>query len=160
MPSVWSKLCSVVSVPFGVTLKIVPLAVSATETGCSGYVSVGLAKGRARGANGLADIDRVASERLGRARVAGNAQPAAFNRQVAMLLAKRVGSWSLTKIGKFSNGGRHTTVRHAIRQIEPFRGVNPDVDRLLAGLIDQIKDVGGNMPSWCGFRSKWGTDSI
>ena len=39
----------------------------------------------------LAEIDRVVSERLGRARVAGNAQPAAFNRQVAMYLAKRVG---------------------------------------------------------------------
>jgi hypothetical protein len=39
---------------------------------------------------GLADIDRVVSEQLGRARVAGNAQPAAFNRQVAMYLAKRV----------------------------------------------------------------------
>ena len=37
----------------------------------------------------LAEIDRVVSERLGRARVAGNAQPAAFNRQVAMYLAKR-----------------------------------------------------------------------
>ena len=42
----------------------------------------------------LAEIDRVVSERLGRARVAGNAQPAAFNRQVAMYLAKRVGGWS------------------------------------------------------------------
>jgi len=37
----------------------------------------------------LAEIDRVVSERLGCARVAGNAQPAAFNRQVAMYLAKR-----------------------------------------------------------------------
>jgi hypothetical protein len=38
----------------------------------------------------LAEIDRVVSERLGRARVAGNAQPAAFNWRVALYLAKRV----------------------------------------------------------------------
>src|ERR1035437_2466671 len=95
----------------------------------------------------LAEIDRVVSERLGCARVAGNAQPAAFNRQVAMYLAKRVGGWSLTKIGKFYNGRHHTTVCHAIRRIEALRAVNPDVDGLLAVLIDQIKAVGVNMPS-------------
>jgi hypothetical protein len=95
----------------------------------------------------LAEIDRVVSERLGRARVAGNAQPAAFNRQVAMYLAKRVGGWSLTRIGKFYNGRHHTTVCHAIRRIEALREVNPDVDGLLAVLIDQIKAVGGRTPS-------------
>lgn len=90
----------------------------------------------------LAEIDRVVSERLGRARVAGNAQPAAFNRQVAMYLAKRVGGWSLMKIGKFYNGRHHTTVRHAIRRIEALRAVSPDVDGLLTVLIEQIKAVG------------------
>jgi len=95
----------------------------------------------------LAEIDRVVSERLGRARVAGNAQPAAFSRQVAMYLAKRVGGWSLTKIGKFYNGRHHTTVCHAIRRIEGLRKVNPDVDGLLAVLIDQIKAVGVRTPS-------------
>ena len=95
----------------------------------------------------LAEIDRVVSERLGRARVAGNAQPAAFNRQVAMYLAKRVGGWSLTKIGKFYNGRHHTTVCHAIRRIEALRAVNPDVDGLLAVLIDQIKAVAVRTPS-------------
>jgi len=64
-----------------------------------------------------------------------------------MYLAKRVGGWSLTKIGKFYNGRHHTTVRHAIRRIEALRAVNPDVDGLLAVLIDQIKAVGVNMPS-------------
>ena len=95
----------------------------------------------------LAEIDRVVSERLGRARVAGNAQPAAFNRQVAMYLANRVGGWSLAKIGKFYNGRHHTTVCHAIRRIEALRQVNPDVDGLLAVLIDQIKAVGVCRPS-------------
>jgi hypothetical protein len=95
----------------------------------------------------LAEIDRVVSERLGRARVAGNAQPAAFNRQVAMYLAKRVGGWSLTKIGKFYNGRHHTTVYHAIQRIEALREVNPDVNGLLAVLIDQIKAVAVRTPS-------------
>jgi len=62
-----------------------------------------------------------------------------------MYLAKRVGGWSLTKIGKFYNGRHHTTVRHAIRRIEALREVNPDVDGLLAALIDQIEAVGVNM---------------
>jgi hypothetical protein len=95
----------------------------------------------------LTEIDRIVSERLGRARVAGNAQPAVFNRQVAMYLARRVGGWSLTKIGKFYNGRHHTTVCHAIRRIEGLRKVNPDVDGLLAVLIDQIKAVGVRTPS-------------
>ena len=81
----------------------------------------------------LAEIDRVVSERLGRARVAGNAQPAAFNRQVAMYLAKRVGGWSLTKIGKFYNGRHHPTVCHAFRRIAALREVNSDVEGLLTG---------------------------
>ena len=32
------------------------------------------------------------------------AQPAAFNRHVAMYLAHRVGGWSTTRIGRFYNG--------------------------------------------------------
>ena len=95
----------------------------------------------------LAEIDRIVSERLGRARVVGNAQPAAFNRQVAMYLAKRVGGWSLTKIGKFYNGRHHTTVCHAIRRIEALRAVNPDVEGLLAVLVDEIKAVPVRTPS-------------
>ena len=47
---------------------------------------------------GLAQIDAVVSAHLGPARVRGNAQPAAFNRQVAMYLAKHVGGWSTTRI--------------------------------------------------------------
>ena len=103
----------------------------------------------------LAEIDRVVSERLGRARVAGNAQPAAFNPQVAMYLAKRVGGWSLTKIGKFYNGWHHTTVCHAIQRIEALRDVNPVVDGLLAVLIDQIKPVGNGLELGRQFALEW-----
>jgi chromosomal replication initiator protein len=51
-----------------------------------------------------------------------------------MYLAKRVGGWSLTKIGKSYNGRHHTTVCHAIQRIEALRDVNPVVDGLLAVL--------------------------
>jgi len=49
------------------------------------------------------------SARLGTTRVSGKAQPAVFNRQVAMYLAKHVGGWSTTRIGKFYNGRDHLT---------------------------------------------------
>lgn len=49
-------------------------------------------------------IDATVSAKLGLTRVRGNAQPAAFNRQVAMYLAKHVGGWSTTAIGRFYNG--------------------------------------------------------
>ena len=75
--------------------------------------------GLRRGSNriALARIDAVVCARLGPARVRGNAQPAAFNRQVAMYLAHRVGGWSTTRIGRFYNGRDHSTVCHAIRRI-------------------------------------------
>ena len=52
----------------------------------------------------LAAIDAVVSARLGPTRVQGNAQPACFNRQVAMYLAKYVAGWGTTCIGRFYNG--------------------------------------------------------
>ena len=61
----------------------------------------------------LAIIDKVVSARLGQTRVQGNAQPAVFNRQIAMYLAKHVGGWSTTRIGRFYNGRDHSTVCHA-----------------------------------------------
>jgi chromosomal replication initiator protein len=66
----------------------------------------------------LATIDETVSARLGATRVSGNAQPAVFNRQVAMYLAKRVGGWSTTRIGKFYNGRDHSTVCYALKRIE------------------------------------------
>src|SRR5580658_10750472 len=79
----------------------------------------------------LADIDSVVSARLGPARVTGNAQPAAFNRQVAMYLAKHVGGWSTVKIGKFYNGRDHSTVCHSISRIEGLREEASEVDGLI-----------------------------
>jgi chromosomal replication initiation ATPase DnaA len=86
----------------------------------------------------LATIDRAVCARLGPARVTGNAQPAVFNRQVAMYLAKHVGGWSTTKIGKFYHGRDHSTVCHAIRRIESMREDNPKLDAVLSALGREI----------------------
>lgn len=94
----------------------------------------------------LAMIDRVVSERLGATRGLGPAQPAVFNRQVAMYLAKRVGGWSVTRVGRFYNGRHHTTVCHTIRRIEALREVDAGVDGLLTALIDQIEAVWAHAP--------------
>jgi hypothetical protein len=90
----------------------------------------------------LEAIDAAVSARLGPARVAGNAQPAAFNRQVAMYLAKRVGGWSTTKIGKFYNGRDHSTVCHSIRRIESLRDENPEVDAVVSAITGEILNSG------------------
>jgi hypothetical protein len=90
----------------------------------------------------LAKIDAVVSARLGPTRIPGNEQPACFNRQVAMYLAKHVGGWSTTVIGRFYNGRDHSTVCHGIQRIESLRESNPEVDVLLAELKLQL-DQGG-----------------
>ena len=66
----------------------------------------------------LAEIDAVASARLGPTRGLGNSQPACSNRQVAMYLAARIGRWSTTVIGHFYNGRDHSTVCYGIQGIE------------------------------------------
>jgi hypothetical protein len=84
-------------------------------------------------------IDAAVSARFGPARVAGNAQPAAFNRQIAMYLAKHVGGWSTTRIGKFYNGRDHSTVCHSIRRIESLRDDNPELDVQLTAISDELR---------------------
>lgn len=86
----------------------------------------------------LATIDTVVSARLGPTRVPGHEQPACFNRQVAMYLAKHVGGWSTTVIGRFYNGRDHSTVCHGIQRIECLRESNPEVDGLIAELKQQL----------------------
>src|SRR5215468_1309879 len=75
----------------------------------------------------LTIIDSAVSARLGATRVAGNAQPAVFNRQVAMYLAKHVGGWSTTAIGRFYNGRDHSTVCYALKRVEPKGESNGEV---------------------------------
>src|SRR3954471_18896804 len=86
----------------------------------------------------LAEIDAIVSANLGATRTPGNAQPACFNRQVAMYLAARVGRWSTTAIGHFYNGRDHSTVCHGIQRIEALRDSDPDVDALLCELKKQL----------------------
>ncbi len=93
----------------------------------------------------LAEIDAVVSAKLGATRTLGNAQPACFNRQVAMHLAARVGRWSTTVIGRFYNGRDHSTVCHGIQRIEELRDSDPDVDALLSERKAQLVKQ-GEMP--------------
>jgi hypothetical protein len=87
----------------------------------------------------LAAIDAMVSAHLGTTRVSGNAQPAVFNRQVAMYLAKHVGGWSTTRIGKFYNGRDHSTVCYALKRIQALREADPAIDTLLKSLTDEIR---------------------
>lgn len=89
----------------------------------------------------LATIDRIVSERLGTTRVQGNAQPAVFNRQVAMYLAKHAGGWSTTRIGRFYNGRHHTTVLWALKRIERLRTTDSRIDGLLSSLTEAVRSV-------------------
>src|SRR3954452_16982512 len=86
----------------------------------------------------LAEIDAAVSGRLGATRGLGNSQPACFNRQVAMYLAKHVGRWSTTVIGRFYHGRDHSTVCYAIQRIEAVRESNPDLDSLLSNLKSEL----------------------
>lgn len=103
----------------------------------------------------LSKIDSVVSTRLGPTRELGNAQPACFNRQVAMYLAKHVGRWSTAVIGRFYNGRDHSTVCHAIQRIEALRESNPDLDCLLSNLKRELvpdecagQQTGRSVPEW------------
>jgi hypothetical protein len=86
----------------------------------------------------LSEINAVVSARLGPTRVAGNAQPACFNRQVAIYLAARVGGWSTTAIGEFYNGRDHSTVCYGIQRIESLRENDPEVDALISELKGKL----------------------
>ena len=55
-----------------------------------------------------------------------------------MYLAKHVGHWSLSPIGKFYKGRHHTTVLHAIAKIENLRGTDESVDALIEVLTDEL----------------------
>lgn len=59
-----------------------------------------------------------------------------------MYLAKHVGRWSTTKIGRFYNGRHHTTVLYAIGKIESLREKDASVDALLELLCKEISLCG------------------
>jgi hypothetical protein len=82
----------------------------------------------------LTAVDAAVSARLGPTRTLGNAQPACFNRQVAMYLARHLGGWSTTVIGRFYNGRDHSTVCYGIQRIEALRESDAAVDALISEL--------------------------
>jgi hypothetical protein len=73
-----------------------------------------------------------------------NAQPACFNRQIGMYLARHVARWSTTVIGRFYNGRDHWTVCHGIQRIETLRENDPDVDALISGLEHELSSSGNS----------------
>jgi hypothetical protein len=55
-----------------------------------------------------------------------------------MYLARHVGRWSTTVIGRFYNGRDHSTVCHSIQRIEILREIDPDVDGLITDLRREL----------------------
>ena len=79
----------------------------------------------------LEQIEATVADHLGRGRVLGNERGPCFSRQISMYLAKNVGGWSTTRIGRFYNGRHHTTVLYAIGKIERLRKTDESVDALI-----------------------------
>ena len=103
----------------------------------------------------LATIDAVVSARLGPTRTPGNEQPACFNRQIAMYLARHVGGWSTTQIGRFYNGRDHSTVCYGIQRIESLRESDPEVDALITELKKQLGDKSAERTQSAGITSEF-----
>jgi hypothetical protein len=55
-----------------------------------------------------------------------------------MYLARHVGRWSTTVIGRFYNGRDHSTVCYGIQRIEALRESDPDVDALITDLRHEL----------------------
>ena len=65
----------------------------------------------------------------------------AHPRQVCMYLARRHTRYSLEETGGYFGGRDHTTVMHAVRQIERKRDESTDLDRVLSGLERRLGAV-------------------
>lgn len=87
----------------------------------------------------LAEIDAAVVARLGATRGLGNSQPACFNRQVAMYLAKHMGKWSTKTIGRYYGGRDHSTVCYGIQRIQSLRESNPDLDTIISELCWHLR---------------------
>lgn len=70
---------------------------------------------------------------------ARRARAVARPRQIAMYLAKRLTPRSLPEIGRRFGGRDHTTVIHAVKQIERLRGEDADLDADVRTLIRQLE---------------------
>jgi chromosomal replication initiator protein len=70
---------------------------------------------------------------------ARRAREVARPRQIAMYIAKQLTPRSLPEIGRKFGGRDHTTVIHAIRQIERLRGLDTEIDADVRLLIRQLE---------------------
>src|ERR1700722_19384952 len=76
----------------------------------------------------LEQIEATVADHLGRGRVLENQRGPCFSRHITMYLAKNVGGWSKTRIGRFYIGRHHTAVLYAIGKIERLRKTDDSVD--------------------------------
>ena len=86
----------------------------------------------------LEQIEATVADHLGNGRIPGNQAAACLSRQVSMYLAKNVGGWSTTRIGRFYNGRHHTTVLHAIEKIESLRRTDESLDALIEVITAEL----------------------
>jgi Bacterial dnaA protein helix-turn-helix len=77
-------------------------------------------------------------DHLGNGRIPGNQAAPCLSRQVSMYLAKNIGGWSTTRIGRFYNGRHHTTVRHAIEKIERLRQKDESLNALIEVITAEL----------------------
>jgi chromosomal replication initiator protein len=70
---------------------------------------------------------------------ARRAREVARPRQIAMYLAKQLTPRSLPEIGRKFGGRDHTTVIHAVRQIERLRGCDTDIDADVRSLLRELE---------------------
>ena len=89
----------------------------------------------------LEQIEATVADHLGNGRVPGNQAAACLSRQVSMYLAKNVGGWSTTRIGRFYNGRHHTTVLHALQKIERLRQADESLDALIEVITGELSLV-------------------
>ena len=87
----------------------------------------------------LEQIEATVADHLGNGRVPGNQAASCLSRQVSMYLAKNVGGWSTTRIGRFYNGRHHTTVLHAIEKIERLRQADESLDALIVVITAELR---------------------
>jgi hypothetical protein len=76
-----------------------------------------------------------------------------------MYLAKNIGGWSTTRIGRFYNGSHHTTVLHAIEKIERLRETDKSLDALIEVITAELSlGTEGNAKEQ--FQLRWTTALI
>jgi Bacterial dnaA protein helix-turn-helix len=92
----------------------------------------------------LEQIEATVADHLGPGRVPGNRPGPCLSRQISMYLAKHVGGWSTTQIGRFYNGRHHSTVLHAIAKVQRLRETDESIDALIevmtASVLPKIGD--------------------